>query len=147
MLQGLSDGQRELAAGALPSSLGAQLGAHPAPGMKNSALLPGLPKLHFPGAPSSFTRTLSLGPLPWAASQLTGVVVLSHGAQGQSVHGLQGHRDRQRGPALGSHSWSLESGDQGLNPRCATPSLVPWAAEYRSLSPCWDRCEGGTGLL
>ena len=119
----------------LPSSLG----AHSAPGMKNSVLLPGLPKPRFPRAPSSFTRTLSSGPLPWAANQLTGVVVLSHGAEGQSVHGRQGHRDRQRGLALGLHSWFLESDDQGLNPGYVTPSPVPWAAKHRSLSPCWDR--------
>lgn len=90
-------GRHALASGllGLPSSLGAQLGAHPAPGTKNSALLPGLPKPRFPWAPSSFTGTLSSGPLPWAVNQLTGVVVPSHGAEGQSVHGLQGHRDRQ----------------------------------------------------
>lgn len=73
--------------------------------MKNSVLLPGLPKPCFPRAPSSPHTDLELGAAAWAANQLTGVVVLSHGAEGQSVHGRQGHRDRQRGLALGLHSW------------------------------------------
>lgn len=107
--------------------------------MKNSALLPGLPKPRFTWEPSSFTGDLSSGLLLPAANLLVGVVMPSYGAEGQRVHGLQvtGTGGCGQPWACTPGLWSQVTGVQIL----ALPLTlrVTWAGEGSSLSPCCDK--------
>lgn len=103
--------------------------------MKNSSLLPGLPKPHFKSEPPFSPKPRGLDPLlPAAAELLVGMVTPCYGTRGSAFTACSvAGKGAAAGP--GGHAWSLESDDPGSSPGSATHSRVAWAGEHSPLSP------------
>lgn len=133
----------------IPASMCSPVGAMPRPaaswvcppawvltsslGMKNSCPASRPAQTMLPRAPSSLYT--DLGARLALGCQPADRGGHSHGAEDRAFTAAGEAQDRQRGWPWGVALLVSESDDQGLNPGYVTPSLVPWVAGLRSLSP------------